>query len=401
MNNKTNAIVRRENRILKSSIVIFIIGNVFFLSSSAAIAYYGGMCVHKFFTLWHLQSWEKWSVLIGIGGAVLFFQIILSFFQKGEMPKGYKEISDSSHPALFCLIKDIQSRLNITKQTRVFLTDKVNASIFVLPDIRNMVINPNRFLSIGNSLIANLSEHELRAVLFHEFAHFCQEEINGTARANSIGLFARSFLSERIEYNSNNGPGNLTLFLMVFYYLFLDYLCQFIRRHYEKLVDELEYEADDIAIHNVNPVILCDALIHINRLSGEEAVPESIKKRIERMGVRLPLEKKTSEMNVAKIRIRLSHRKHFIPWVDYTYSLLLNGKDIGNGNFIKGFIIEKNIIPDVYTLEVSSYISTFDSKPHTFEAIAGFVYDIDLDYKYVLRKSKYVVFCQNMIVNKF
>ena len=118
------------------------------------------------------------------------------------------------------------------------------------------------------------------------------------------------------------------------------------------------------------------------------------------MGVRLPSEKKANEINLAKMRIRLANRKHFMPWIDYTYSLLLNGKDIGNGNFIKGFSIDKNIIPDVYTLETSSYISTLDSKPFTFEAVAGFEYNIDLDYKYVFWELKYVVFCQNMNVNK-
>ena len=398
--NKTDAIVRRENRMIKSSIILFIIGNVFFLSVSAAIAYYGGVCVYKFFTQWHLQSWEKWSILIGLGGIALFIQILFSFFQKSKMPKGYIEISSSSHPALFGLIKEIQSQLKISKSIRVFLTDKVTVSVFVLPDIKNIVTKPNRFLSIGRPLIENLTEEELRAVLYHEFAHVCQEEINDTARASSIGLFARSFLSERIEYNNKCGPGNLTLFLMVFYYLFLDHLCRFIKRHYEKLVDELEYEADDIAIHNVAPEILCDALIHINRLSGEKTVPVSIKKRIKRMGVRLPSEKKANEINLAKMRIRLANRKHFMPWIDYTYSLLLNGKDIGNGNFIKGFSIDKNIIPDVYTLETSSYISTLDSKPFTFEAVAGFEYNIDLDYKYVFWELKYVVFCQNMNVNK-
>lgn len=385
---------------IKHSIWFFVLGNVFFLTICAAIAWYGCICVRKFFTQWHLQSWEKWSILIGLGGIVLFFQIIISLFQKGNIPKGYREINSTSHPLLFGMIDGIRNQLKISNPIRVFLTDKVSASIFVLPDIQNMIRKPERFLSIGTSLVSSLSEEELKAVLLHEFAHVTQDEINDTGRASSIGLFAKSFLSERIEYKASNGPGNLTLFLLVIYYQFIESLCRYAKRHYERLADELEFEADEIALQHTEPQTLAKALLHIINLSGETEIPASIKKRIERMGVDSSMgrETHTAETNTAKLFIHLAHRKHFIPWVDYTYSLLLNGKDIGEGNFIKGFTIEKDVLPNVYTIEVSSYITTFESRPYSFEVDAGFVYHIELDYKYSFKKTKYIIFCQEMNV---
>lgn len=395
---KATNMVRKECRKINFSIWLFVLGNIFFLTISAFFTWYGCVCVHKFFTQWHLHSWEKWSVLIGLGGIVLFFQIISSLFQKGNIPKKYTQIDNKSHPSLFVIIDEIKNKLGLSKNFRVFLTDNVSASIFVLPDIQNMVRMPERFVAIGAPLIKNMTEEELKAVLFHEFAHITQSEISQTARASSIGLFAQSFLSERIEYNSKYGPGNLTLSLMVFYYQYIDFLCRYIKKHYELLADELEYRADSVAIQYIEPETLANALLHIVQMSGETDIPTSIKKRIERMGIALTIqkEKEQAKSNKSKILIHLPHRKHFIPWVDHQYSILLKGKDIGEGNLIKGFTIEKDVLPDVYTIEFSSHISTLESKPYTFETDAGSVYHIELDYKYNFRKMSYTIFCQHM-----
>lgn len=398
MTHKRENVVKKESRTIKRSILIFVVGNIFFLSICVAFIWYGGICVHKFFTKWYLHDWEKLCILIGLGGLVLFFQIVSCFFQKGNIPKKYREIACDTHPRLFSIIDEIYQLLNISKPIRVFLVDTASASIFVLPDIQNMIKIPERFLAIGNTLIEILTEKELKAILLHEFAHITQDEINETARAASIGLFANSFLSERIELNVNNGPGNLTQFMMAWYYSFMDYLCRHIKRHNEVLIDELEYEADRITIQYIEPQTFANALLHVIQLSKEE-VPISVKKRIERMGGVLPTKKANTLINnKAGLRIHLAHRKHFTPWFDFKYSILLNGKDIGEGNLVKGFTIEKDVPPGLYTIEIASYISTCSSKPYTLEADAGYVYHIELDYKHIFWKAKYVVFCKKMKV---
>lgn len=400
--NETYDIIKKESRIIKNSVLYFILGNVFFLSICATATWYGCLCIHRLFTQWELSVLEKSGILLGFGGFVLFFLIIINLLQKDDIPEGYREITRFSHPALFRMINSIQSELQITTTIRVFLTNTAEASIFVLPDIQNIMKQPERLLSIGETLIKNLTEEELKAVLLHEFAHIVQEEINNTTRAASIGLFAKSFLNEGIDYNSNRGPGNLTLALMAFYYLFLYLLCQHIKGHYEKLTDELEYEADSIAIRHIAPQILTNALLHIIRLKNELEIPTSVRLRIERLGTLLPKEREkvAVKSTKAKIILQLSNRKHFIPWVDYTYPILLNGEDFGYGNFIKGFTIEKDVAPDVYSIEVASHISTLTSKPHIFEAEAEHTYHILLDYKYDLMTTKYVVFCQKMTIHK-
>lgn len=398
----TQNIVRNESRIIKNSILYFILGNAFFLLVCAAATWYGCTCVYKLFTQWELSVFEKVGILLGIGGVALFILIILNFLQKVDIPKGYREITCTTHPSLFRMINDIRLKLKINKPIRIFLTNSIEASIFVLPNIQNIVITPERFLSIGKPLIKNLTEEELKAILLHEFAHIVQEEVNDTAKAGSIGLFAKSFLQEKIEFNVNNGPGNLTIALMSFYYLFLDYLCRHIKKHYERLTDALEYEADNIATQYVAPKALADALLHILRLTEESDIPTSIKSRIERLGMSIPKkeERNSTQMKKSRIILHLSHRKHFVPWVEYTYPILLNGKEFGYGNLIKGFTIEKDVVPDLYTIEVASYSSTFESKPHIFESEAGFAYHIELDYKYDFKNARYIVFCQEMKVTQ-
>ncbi|MCH5312192.1 MAG: M48 family metalloprotease [Prevotella sp.] len=398
MTEERKNVVKKESRKIKLSILIFVIGNIVFLSACVASVWYGGICIYKFFTKWYLHDWEKFCVLIGFGGLILFFQIIIELFQKGNVPKRYKEISNNTHSELFSIIDNVRQLLNISKPIRVFLVDTASASIFVLPDVQNIIKKPERFLVIGNLLIENLTEEELKAILLHEFAHIVQDEINDTARASSIGLFANSFLSERIEFNANYGPGSLTQTMMILYYAFMDYLCRHIKRHSELLTDELEYEADRIVLQYIGPQIFADALLHIIKLSGKVEIPLSVRKRIERLGVALPAKQEKSSTNGAKIHIHLAHRRHFTPLVDFKYSILLNGKDIGEGNLIKGFTIEKDITHGLYTIEVASYISTLSLKPYIFEADAGYTYHIELDYKHLFWRGWYVVFCKEMKV---
>ncbi len=397
-----NDIIERESRMIKNSVLYFILGNVFFLTICATATWYGCLCIHRLFTQWELSILEKSGILLGIGGFALFVLIIANLLRKENIPEGYREITRFSHPTFFRMINGIQSELKITKTTRIFLSNTAEASIFVLPDIQNIMRQPERHLSIGEPLIQNLTEEELKAVLLHEFAHIVQEEITNTTRAASIGLFAKSFLNEGIDYKSSRGPGNLTLALMAFYYLFLYLLCRHIKGHYEKLTDELEYGADSIATRYIAPKTLANALLHIIRLKNEPEIPTSVRLRIERLGALLPKEreKATTKTTKAKIILQLSNKKHFIPWVDYTYPILLNGEDFGYGNFIKGFTIEKDVAPDAYSIEVASHISTLTSKPHIFEAEAGHTYHIHLDYKYDFMKTKYIIFCQKMTIHK-
>ena len=394
--NEDNETLKSEGRKIVLSTFLFVIIIILILSLCAVSVWYGSSCVGKFFTQWHLQSWEKYGVLIGIGGFVLFFQIILSLFDKGNIPPGYKLITEFSHPEPFVIIKEIKNKLGVTKNVPVFLTNNISASVFVLPQIQNLFKKPERYISVGQPLIDNLSKEELQAVLFHEFAHFSQGTIDSTSRAASIGLFANSFLSEKIELKASAGPGNLTLSLNILFYTLLDYLCRFIKKHYDRIYEELEYEADKKAIQHVKPEILSNALIHIERLMGNKNVPYPILKRIELMGGHYVLD--NSESKTARICISLYRRRRMIPLVDSSYPVLLNGKTIGKGNYLKSFTIEKEVPPNLYTVDVTSYISTLVSKPFTFEANAGFVYHIELDFKHSFIKANYSFFCRKINV---
>lgn len=95
------------------------------------------------------------------------------------------------------------------------------------------------------------------------------------------------------------------------------------------------------------------------------------------------------------LEIHLDKRKHRLPLFDATYKILLDGKETGYGNFIKGYTLKRKISPGKHIITVyapSGIIST----PFEFEVKADKLYRIEMDYKVYLKNGIYDVFASSV-----
>ncbi len=95
------------------------------------------------------------------------------------------------------------------------------------------------------------------------------------------------------------------------------------------------------------------------------------------------------------LEIHLDKKKHKLPLVDAGYKILLDGKEVGPGNFIKGYTLKRKTSPGKHVITAyapSGIIST----PFEFEVEADQSYRIDMDYKVYLKDGVYDVFAETI-----
>lgn len=95
------------------------------------------------------------------------------------------------------------------------------------------------------------------------------------------------------------------------------------------------------------------------------------------------------------LEIHLDKKKHKLPWFDAPYKIMLDGKEIGSGNFIKGYTLKRRTSPGKHIITAyapSGIIST----PFEFEVEADKSYRIEMDYKVYLKDGIYDVFGENI-----
>ncbi len=91
------------------------------------------------------------------------------------------------------------------------------------------------------------------------------------------------------------------------------------------------------------------------------------------------------------LEIHLDKRKHKLPFFDASYKLLLDGKEIGIGNFIKGYTLRRKISPGKHKLTTNAPAGII-STPFEFEVEAGKSYRIEMDYKLYFKDGVYDVY---------
>jgi hypothetical protein len=109
-----------------------------------------------------------------------------------------------------------------------------------------------------------------------------------------------------------------------------------------------------------------------------------------RQGFAIYTQQRLLETSV-ELEIHLDKRKHKLPYFDGSYKLLLDNKEIGTGNFIKGYTLKRRTSPGKHKLTVyapSGIIST----PFEFEVEQDKSYHIEMDYKLHAKDGIYDVF---------
>jgi Zn-dependent protease with chaperone function len=118
-----------------------------------------------------------------LGGGALFFAFFMIksvFFIKRGAIGDAVEVTAAQQPRLFDFLNRLADAAGAPRPHRVFLTSRVNASVFYDLSLLNLIFPSRKNLEIGLGLVNALNFGEFRAVLAHEFGHFAQ-------RAMAIG----------------------------------------------------------------------------------------------------------------------------------------------------------------------------------------------------------------------
>lgn len=107
----------------------------------------------------------------------LFMFKSLFVFKKNEHDAVDIEVDSDSERELVSFVYALADEINAPRPHKIFLSPRVNASVFYDLSILNLIIPAKKNLEIGLGLINVLSIGELKAVLAHEFGHFAQKSM--------------------------------------------------------------------------------------------------------------------------------------------------------------------------------------------------------------------------------
>ncbi|WP_420553429.1 M48 family metallopeptidase [Tenacibaculum aiptasiae] len=120
-----------------------------------------------------------WNYLLaaGFGFLSLFMIKSLFFLDKKEKNPMQLYINKEDEPLLFDYLYKLADEAGAPRPHKVFLTDRVNASVSYDISFLNLLIPSKKNLEIGLGLVNVLSLGEFKAVLAHEFGHFAQKSM--------------------------------------------------------------------------------------------------------------------------------------------------------------------------------------------------------------------------------
>lgn len=466
MNRKVEELKQSINK----SVMIYIIGCCCFVLVALASLWFGYYIIRYH----NDHELPLQLTVISLAGGLLLWEMIKSFRFKTSLPKTFKPIIEQEYPALFAIINEITTSLNLSPIRKVYICPDATAAVFIQPQLRNILFEPKRNLVVGLGFLTQMDDDEIRAVLYHEFGHYAQEEMKNSISVYTVGQFSQSFVSIKEMKKERTWQQQLKVQLLLFTY-FAIWICNRINKAYLKLARQMEYEADGVAAKYVGASTLQRALLHaacirynyeVIQWGLQQLQPQKIQvdnvylalhfvgnysrpsrrllsteiiKRVERIG-KLKYEVSPSqsaytireyamqlipsqsnsisacsasqfaqwlregvmiytqqrELDTAVLlEIHLDKKKHKLPWFDATYKIMLDGKAIGLGNFIKGYTLKRKTSPGKHVITAyapSGIIST----PFEFEVEANKSYRIDMDYKVYLKDGIYDVFATHI-----
>ncbi len=116
------------------------------------------------------------SIVLGVVMAFLaLFMIKALFFIKRINTIDDVEITAGQEPELFKFINEVADNAGAPRPHRVYLSPRVNASVFYDLSIINLIFPTKKNLEIGLGLVNSVSINEFKAILAHEFGHFAQK----------------------------------------------------------------------------------------------------------------------------------------------------------------------------------------------------------------------------------
>lgn len=449
---------------IHQSVMIYIVGCCFFFCLAIASIGFGYYLIRYYHEHELPLSW----LLFSIAGVILLWEMAKAFRFDSKIPKDWQLATEEDYPSLFCIIHEVTNNLHLSPIHEVYIASDATAAVFIQPSWRNICAKPQRSLVIGLGCLTQMDDDELRTILYHEFGHYVQKEMRNTLSVYTIAQFSRSFLAIKEPANPGAFSTQMKTQVLLFTY-FAMWICHRINRDYKQLAKQMEYDADDVALHYMGVVHLQRTLLHaaciqynyslvqwgacilakqsiqvdnpylalhfIEHYSHptKELLPTEIIKRVERVGDLRDSFTCTSSTSVrdainqqmetddnmtpsctasqfaewmregmhvyqeqqrlsqaVKVQIHLAPKRHKLPYAEGKYKVLVDGKMVGMGNFIKGFTIKCCIAPGKHILTI--YAPTgIVMQPYEFETQENATYHVELDYVFHFKDSAYEI----------
>ncbi|AKF09062.1 M48 family metallopeptidase [Sandaracinus amylolyticus] len=113
----------------------------------------------------------------GISLPALFFIAFLVrglFVVKHAKDPSLVELDEQREPLLFAFLRRLADETGAPRPHRVFVSARVNASVFYDLSFWNLIFPSKKNLEVGLGLVNALTLDELKAVIAHEYGHFAQ-----------------------------------------------------------------------------------------------------------------------------------------------------------------------------------------------------------------------------------
>jgi Zn-dependent protease with chaperone function len=117
-------------------------------------------------------------VILVAGGSLLFLFLIKGLFKRSRRDRSLmREISEEEQPRLFAFLRELCAEAGAKLPRRVYVSPEVNAAVFYTSSVLNLVWPTPKNLHIGLGLVNAIGLSEFKALLAHEFGHFCQRSM--------------------------------------------------------------------------------------------------------------------------------------------------------------------------------------------------------------------------------
>ena len=168
---------------VRCNVRLYIAGSVIFAAVALMSVVLGVMVLDKV----HFDLPTVW-IIFSVGGVLLLREMYKALRFKAGLPEDFTPVYRQEFPELFALLDEVCGRLSLSPVSRVYLSNGAEAAVFVQPALANLFRRPQqRNLVIGLAFLTQLDDDELRAVLYHEFGHYAQDEIIDTSYVYIVG----------------------------------------------------------------------------------------------------------------------------------------------------------------------------------------------------------------------
>lgn len=153
-----------------------VIGLLAFIGVYVGLTSYFGWLVYRLFAGAFRQGGNPVAVVFSAAVPTFFFLLLARglFAVKRGGDRLAVEVTAAQQPQLFAFLHRIADEAHAPRPNRVFLSPRVNASVFYDVSFVNLLFPSKKNLELGLGLVNMLSLDELKAVLAHEFGHFAQ-----------------------------------------------------------------------------------------------------------------------------------------------------------------------------------------------------------------------------------